>query len=238
MERYIELWAQKPPAGIKRQLMERLRKDDVQDTPAASPITTTTEKTYDDPFSEEKGEGVAPIRIWQYSAVAAIILLLASVTMNVVSYGNSDQFKDQYAEMQAEQEAINAEKQALKDELASVRKEADILKNPAFKWTRMPGMGKHTGIVATVGWNPQTKETFILAQELPEPPADKQYQLWAIVNGKPIDAGVFELGNNARVIQKVKAVENAQVFAVTLEKKGGSTSASLDQMYVAGKVAG
>lgn len=238
MERYVEMWAQKPPAGIKRQLMDRLRNDNVQDAPAATPTETITAKTYEDPFTETTSEGASPVRVWQYSAAAAIVLLLGSVTMNVVSYGNSDKFKDQYASVQAEQEALNAEKDALKEQLTAIQKEMSIMKDPSFKWTRMPGLAKHTGAVATVGWNPQSKETFILAQALPEPPADKQYQLWAIVNGKPIDAGVFELGNKAHSIQKVKPVENAQVFAVTLEKKGGSPTPTLDQMLVAGKVAG
>jgi anti-sigma-K factor RskA len=42
----------------------------------------------------------------------------------------------------------------------------------------------------------------------------------------------------AKALQKMKEVTSAQVFAVTLEKKGGSETPSLDQMFVAGKVAG
>lgn len=255
MEYYIQLWAHKPPAGIKRQLMERLRTADVAEAPAATAAPETVKEktvkekavgqkavkekeTYDNPFPEDIKEGASPLRIWQYSTAAAVLLLLGSVTMNVISYGDSVGARQENASLQSEQAALNTEKDALKEQLESVHKEMAIMKDPSFKWTRMPAVGKHTGIVATVGWNPQSKETFILAQALPEPPADKQYQLWAIVNGKPIDAGVFELGDKAHSIQKVKPVDNAQVFAVTLEKKGGSPSPTLDQMFVAGKVSG
>lgn len=48
--------------------------------------------------------------------------------------------------------------------------------------------------------------------------------------------GVFETGTDAKIIQKMKSVNNAEMFAVTLEKKGGSPEPTLDQMYVAGKI--
>ncbi|UPK71511.1 anti-sigma factor domain-containing protein [Chitinophaga filiformis] len=241
MERYIQLWAAKPPAGIKRQIMERLHKNEAEDPVSAEPETITAASD-EDTFSENTGSGLglnlSQLQIWQYSAAAAIVLLLGSVVMNIVSYGNSNSYQQQLSSLQAEQASLLAEKDALKEQLDFTQKENGVMKDPSFKWIRMPGVGKHTGIVATICWNPQSKETFILAQALPEPPADKQYQLWAIVNGKPIDAGVFELGSKAHTVQKVKAVDNAQVFAVTLEKKGGSPSPTLEQMFVAGKVAG
>ncbi|SHN77529.1 anti-sigma factor domain-containing protein [Chitinophaga sp. CF418] len=241
MERYIQLWAAKPPAGIKRQIMDRLHKNEADD-PIAAETETFTAATNENTFSEDTDAGLglnlSQLQIWQYSAAAAIALLLGSVVMNVVSYGNASGYKQQVSSLQAEQASLLAEKDALKEQLDFTQKENGVMKDPSFKWIRMPGVGKHTGVVATICWNPQSKETFILAQALPEPPADKQYQLWAIVNGKPIDAGVFELGSKAHTVQKVKAVDNAQVFAVTLEKKGGSPSPTLEQMFVAGKVAG
>lgn len=236
MERYIQLWAAKPPAGIKRQVMERLHKDEGDEPVAAEPASF--EESSEDTFSENTGLRLSQLQIWQYSAAAAIALLLCSLIMNIVSYSSSSSYKQQVSSLQAEQESLTAERDALKEQLGFAQKEMGVIKDPSFKWTRMLGVGKHTGVVATICWNPQSKETFILAQALPEPPADKQYQLWAIVNGKPIDAGIFELGNKAHSVQKVKAVDNAQVFAVTLEKKGGSPSPTLDQMFVAGKVAG
>jgi len=238
MEYYIQLWAQKPPAGIRRQLMERLHKDDVREEPVATATPELSTATYEDIFSEDKGTNSAPSRVWQYTAAAAIALLIGSVSLNIMSYSKSESVTGQLATLQDEQTTLSAEKEALKEQLDYAHKELGLMKDPSFKWVRMPGVGKHTGAFATIGWNPQSKEAFILAQALPEPPADKQYQLWAIVNGKPIDAGVFELGAKAHTLQKVKPVENAQVFAVTLEKKGGSPEPTLEQMFVAGKVAG
>jgi len=234
MERYVQMWAVKPPAGLKKQIFERLNK---------------VEETVEIPLVEEVAETIAEegsfsmpqipvLKMWQYGAVAAIALLIGSSIVNFVFMSRVDEYKEKYEKLTEEQVALSTEKGAYVTRYQEAEKEMNMLKDPAFKWIKMQGVNKHTGIVATICWNPESKETYILAQQLPEPPEDKQYQLWAIVNGHPVDAGVFELGNMTKVLQKVKNVTNAQVFAVTLEKKGGSPAPSLDQMFVAGKVSG
>lgn len=234
MERYVHMWAVKPPAGLKKQLFERLN------TVEEEPVIPIQEEE----VAEEQEERsftmpqISALKMWQYGTAAAVVLLIGSGIMNVVFMSNTDEYKDKYEKLSAEQEALGSEKNAFAARYQEAEKEMNMLKDPAFKWVKMQGVNKHTGIIATICWNPETKDTYILAQQLPEPPADKQYQLWAIVNGHPIDAGVFELGNMTKVLQKVKSVSSAQVFAVTLEKKGGSPTPSLDQMFVAGKVAG
>ncbi len=42
---------------------------------------------------------------------------------------------------------------------------------------------------ATVYWNTVSKDVYVLQNSMPKAPSGKQYQLWAIVNGKPVDAG-------------------------------------------------
>lgn len=233
MERYVQMWAVKPPAGLKNQILERLNKIEeevVIPEPEAAEEEVEEERSFNMPQ-------IPVIKMWQYGAVAAIVLLVGSSIMNFVFMGRFDEYKQKYKQLSEEHEALAAEKSAYAAKFQDAEKEMNMLKDPAFKWVKMQGVNKHTGIVATICWNPETKDTYILAQQLPEPPEDKQYQLWAIVNGHPVDAGVFELGNMTKVLQKVKSVTSAQVFAVTLEKKGGNSTPSLDQMLVAGKVA-
>jgi anti-sigma-K factor RskA len=234
MERYVQMWAVKPPAGLKKQIFERLNKvEEEVEIPVVEEAaeTITEERSFSMPQ-------IPVLQMWQYGAVAAIVLLIGSSIMNFVFMSRVDEYKDKYDKLTEEQVALSTEKGAYITRFQEAEKEMNLLKDPAFKWVRMQGVNKHTGIIATICWNPESKETYILAQQLPEPPEDKQYQLWAIVNGHLIDAGVFELGNMTKVLQKVKNVNSAQVFAVTLEKKGGSPTPSLDQMFVAGKVAG
>jgi anti-sigma-K factor RskA len=71
---------------------------------------------------------------------------------------------------------------------------------------------------------------------LPLASADQQYQLWAIKDGQPIDAGVLPQQFAYSDLIAMKNIDNAQAFAITLEKKGGVASPTLTEMYVLGEV--
>ena len=70
---------------------------------------------------------------------------------------------------------------------------------------------------------------------LPAPSEEQQYQLWAIVDGQPVDAGVFDI-EKGNILQQLKTISNAQAFAVTLEKKGGSPTPTLAALFLIGNV--
>ncbi|MEQ1796498.1 MAG: anti-sigma factor [Lacibacter sp.] len=86
---------------------------------------------------------------------------------------------------------------------------------------------------AEVFWNKATGELFIDPSLLPATPAGKQYQLWFILDGKPVDAGMISQAD-AAFIQKMKECKGAQAFAITLEKEGGNPTPQGD-MVVLGK---
>jgi anti-sigma-K factor RskA len=83
-------------------------------------------------------------------------------------------------------------------------------------------------------WDTKTKEVYLTTNKLPAPPQDMQYQLWAIADGKPVSAGMYSDDKDARIA--LSTIENAQAFAITLEKKGGSEEPTMENMYVMGGV--
>ena len=89
-------------------------------------------------------------------------------------------------------------------------------------------------------WHAASKDIYIDVPDahLPEIPHDHQYQLWAIVDGKAIDAGVFDLESGGEALHKLKRIERAQAFAVTVEPRGGSPAPTLEKMLVHGEVVG
>ena len=70
-------------------------------------------------------------------------------------------------------------------------------------------------------WEKSTRDLYLDISSLPKAPEGKQYQLWFINNGTPVDAGMIELSDSI-LIQKMKNCPAAQVFAITIEKEGGS----------------
>ncbi|WP_018343543.1 anti-sigma factor [Cytophaga aurantiaca] len=99
----------------------------------------------------------------------------------------------------------------------------------------MKGLPISPSSVALVFWNKNTKEVFLDVKSLPVPPAGMQYQLWALDKGVPVDAGVFDLAT-AGNLQKLKSINSAQAFAVTLEKAGGSPTPTLEQIHILGTI--
>lgn len=87
--------------------------------------------------------------------------------------------------------------------------------------------------MAQVFWNKTTSEVMLSDISLPTTPAGKQYQLWAIVDGKPVDAGM--LTGEKLQPKKMKNFATAQAFAITMEKEGGSLNPTMEAMMVMGK---
>jgi len=110
----------------------------------------------------------------------------------------------------------------------------DIITNTDFKRVNMGAVDPTQSYAASVYWNAETDEAYLNIQQLKTLTEEQQYQLWAIVDGVPVDMGVFDFDMEG--LMKMKNVQNASMFAVTIEPKGGSVNPTLDLMQVAGAV--
>lgn len=230
MEQYIILQSVIPPTAIKENLLRIIADEE----------TERIHETASDNTLSETHISETPVRTmnaWRWVAAAAIILLSGSVYLNYLYYTGYNNYKGKYEALMTTQSTLMSQNNTYRTSLEEMQQSLDILKDPAMKEVRMPGTKPFPAALATVYWNQASKQVFLMVNSLPLPSAGKQYQLWAIVEGKPVDMGVFDTGtNNAKLLQKMKSVDNAEMFAVTLEKKGGSPEPTLDQMYVAGKI--
>ena len=86
-------------------------------------------------------------------------------------------------------------------------------------------------------WHAKAGGVFVAAG-LPEAPAGKAYQLWAIAgNNAPVSAGVFSVdasGTGSLSVRPLPGVTTVDAFAVTLEPAGGLPAPS-GEMYLLGK---
>ena len=102
------------------------------------------------------------------------------------------------------------------------------------KRIELKGVENHPNMLADVYWH-TSKKVFLEMKNLPAAPSGKQYQLWAIVDGKPVDMGMYSAKADSTV-QEMKSVDNAQAFAITLEKEGGNPTPTMEEMYVMGTI--
>ena len=105
----------------------------------------------------------------------------------------------------------------------------EAIRNPKAVKITLAGVQNHPEADAVVYWDTDNKDVVIDCVDLPKADDTHQYQLWALVDGKPVDAGTFE---DEAAMQQLKKVNKAQAFAVTLEPKGGSQNPTLEQMYL------
>ncbi|RPE09443.1 anti-sigma factor [Chitinophaga lutea] len=236
MEKYVQLFSIAPPEPVKDRIFQRLTGEGAD---TIVPVSGGSEETYSYAAAEE--EPVKEKRLvsaaWQYVAAAAIIGLIASVYFNFNYYNSVAEWKNKYQALLFDQEKMVADKGVYQTKVQQAEEMLDRLRQADMKMVRMYTASKsRPNLLATVYINPKSADAYLTISNLPEPPADQQYQLWGIVNNVPVDAGVFEMGEAAKGFQKVKFVPGAQLYAVTLEKKGGSPTPTLTAMYVAGKV--
>jgi anti-sigma-K factor RskA len=115
--------------------------------------------------------------------------------------------------------------------------ELSIFRDPSFKLLKLQGTPKSPSSALTVAWSPAKKQVMIdmANANMPANDKDHQYQLWALVGGKPVDLGVFDANTTSKDMKEMKSIASADAFAVTLEPRGGSLSPTMDQMVVIGK---
>lgn len=173
-----------------------------------------------------------------YLVAAGWILLGLSVIGNIVFYQKWKSVNEQLT-------ALNAEKSTLADQLkvnevklADMHQSMDMISNPDVMRVTMKGVGQTPSSKTMVYWNKQTKEVYIEVKELPQLASGQQFQLWAIVDGKPVDAGMLPMQDADSTLIRMKDFESAQAFAITIEKEGGSAAPTLDKMVVMGAING
>ncbi len=221
MQLYAQAHAQMPHPDLKDKILEKIKevqseeeKEIEIDISDNSPVTTT----------RVAGSSFSFLKILPWFVAAASIF---SAIYFYQKYQETIKAKVDCEETQTLNDLKN------KKAVADLNFKLDVMKSPDTKTIILKSVIKtEKDLEATVYWSATKNATFLAIQNLPEPPANKQYQLWAIVDKKPVDAGVFEY--NLSAVQTMNAFEEAQAFAITLEPEGGSKSPTLEKMYVLG----
>jgi len=206
--------AKTPPLHIKQTILSKL---DVND---AKVIALETKKT--------------PSTFWLMAA--SVTLLIGSAIYNVILMNKVHTAEEQLVVLNSEKEKYAKDFENQSSSYGKMAEEMAIMMLPENKKIMLKGMEAAPTALAAVYWNQKTQDIYINVNSLPVPTADKQYQLWAIVDGKPVDAGVFDMVSDSASLQKMKAIAGAQAFAVTLEKKGGNPTPTMEAMYLLGNV--
>jgi anti-sigma-K factor RskA len=219
MQVYSQAHAVDPSPELKDKILDKYKAD-------TQPPTQNTKPETQNPKLETPPK--PPL------SISTLLGGLATLLLGSLIFHFYQQTQTLKKEKEACEQEQNTQKLKNQKEIADLGYKLDILKSPDTRVVPMLVTDKKaiSGFKATVYWNIKEKATLLTIQNLPKPSDDKQYQLWAIVNGKPVDAGVFNY--SLTEVQTMKPFENVGAFAVTLEPQGGSAKPTLENMQVLG----
>ncbi|MFN3588943.1 MAG: anti-sigma factor domain-containing protein [Spirosomataceae bacterium] len=227
MGSYLGLYAKEPPVSLKNKIFAQMDfsspLEEVKTTEKEQPVASTPVST---PEVEKEVQVIQFTPTWSKVSVAASVLLAVGLGWAVF---NMKQIIETNGQLSNQVNILEKVTDQNGDLLA-------MYQNPQNKVVRLAGVDKSPESSVVVFWNQQNNEVALIVDNLPKPEAGKQYQLWTIVDGKPVDMGMLDQEFGNKILQMKGAAGNVAAFAITLEKEGGSPVPTLEQMYVVGNV--
>lgn len=203
-----------PPPALKQQIMEAAFHSEAKVIPM------------------DTGKAAGKANWFKYAAAAYAVLLAGSLFWNISQYNRNERLEETYRELVRDYDSNAVRLTEIEDEVAMLRL------NPNLKMAAMKGTPVSPASFATVYMDSTTKDVYLVVNNLPKPASNKQYQLWALLDGRPIDLGMIDNSyfvDQKKLVLRMKNVSAAQAFAITLEKEGGSPTPQGD-MYVLGNL--
>lgn len=169
-----------------------------------------------------------------YLIAASISLAIISSLAAVVFYNRYRSVENELSDLVSQNSQLNNDVQQVNQEMDRMKNDLTVLINPAY--TRVVMNSTQDGLVqqAVIYFNPSEQKVYLNSSTLPELTEDQEYQLWALIDGQPVDAGTFDVLKDR--FQQMKEFERVDAFAVTIEPKGGSENPTLEAMQVYGEV--
>mgnify|MGYP001132152719 CR=1 FL=1 len=231
---YVLEFEQEPPAHIRDKVLDKLDQLAQEDNITGDMDDAATIEREIAQIQQNPVRRLFPFKT--YLIAASFVLLVASISANVYFYSKWNETRDDLRSALLDRQVMASQLKVKETKEAEMGEELALMKSPRVASVKLTAVKGKPICSAKIYWDTNSKFVYIDASDLPEPPKNKQYQLWYIDGENVVDAGVFDMGNKAGKLQKLKLVPNAQAFAVTLERYGGVPKSEGD-MYTFGKMA-
>ncbi len=215
-EKLLQKSAVQPKASVKENLFKKIDEKKPDGKVVSMPV------------------GDSQISFWKYAAAASVAIALVTSYLAYNYYGKWRSTENNLNDLVAQNQQMARDYNTVNQRLDKIETDIKVIDNPAFSRVVMKGTQNAPDAMAYVYWNENSKEVYLSIQSMKTLAQENQYQLWAIVDGKPVDGGVFDA--NVAGLLKMKDLSGAAAFAVTIESRGGKATPSLETMQVIGNV--
>lgn len=225
LQKYAQQNAIEPSEKIRSNIIEALGFDEDES------ISEATVKAI--------GSVSGTTKFYKYAFAASLTLLFISIILLINLNNKLNESYTQIAVLESGNQKFSNQVNFMESQLTDTKNALQFYRNPSsYKIVTLKGSEKAPDASIVVAFNPDREEVMIDMANLNMPSNDEehQYQLWAIVDGKPVDLGVFDSASDTSGMKKMKSVKSAQAFAVTLEPRGGSVNPTTEQMMAIGNI--
>jgi anti-sigma-K factor RskA len=164
----------------------------------------------------------------RWIAAASIILFVIAGYFAFHFYNENTQLKNSNKNLETKINSMDSVLGAMADH-------DKLMSDPNVTVVNMVGMQKGSPSSASVYWDSTSANVYLIVKNMPKLPSDKQYQLWALINNKPVDLGLFDAPKDNKIMLRMKNTEKADAFAITVENKGNTGGPNLNQLQSMGK---
>jgi anti-sigma-K factor RskA len=215
LEKYALAQSIEPPALVKEKILQQL-----QFPPSEPSIVRPM-------YPSEPLSGPTYRITWVVAASVGLLLLVFSFFL----FSRLRSNQETLASLRTTNETLQAESRQLGDWQKQQDQIMTLLRQPGTRTLVLQGNEKAPKGEVLVFWNANSRQVVVNASSLPQLGPDQQYQLWSLVGGKPVDAGVFDVAQSGRVVQQLnRPIAQADAFAITVEKRGGSPTPTLSTL--------
>ena len=201
-----------PPSDIKEKIWNAIENKSESNNATVINMEASTNRT----------------RSFGWLAAASIILFLVTGYLAYNFYTQNKELRNSNAELEKK---INRTDSMMNNIMAQQK----AINDPNVTVVNMVGTQKAVPGSASVYWDSTSSNVFLIVKNMPRLPSEKQYQLWALIDGKPVDLGLFD-AHEPNVILKMKNTQKADAFAITIENRGDTDGQpNLEQMQSMGK---
>lgn len=172
----------------------------------------------------------------RWLSMAASVAVLISVGLNLFQFASYKEVKGKMAELESSNTVLASEVKVVRQDLGVYGAITDFFQNGDIKTIELTAVNNKEG-KAMLYCDMKSGMVAVKPSDLPALSDDYQYQLWALIDGVPVDMGMIP--NNAvgkDQLAMLKSVKGMQAFAITKEEFGGKPSPTLSEMVVMGKV--
>jgi len=165
---------------------------------------------------------------FRWLAAASVVLLLVSGWLAYKFYNETVTLKSELKNTKDEQAKLD-------NRLKTLEEQQRVINDPKVSVINLTGMPKAPASSASIYWDSTSSNVWLLVKNLPQLPNDKQYQLWALIDGKPKDLGLFDPQGDNKIMLKMNNTQKADAFAITIENRGNTGGPTLEDLQTMGK---